>query len=83
MLTRWNSQPFCPSQKIGITVAPCTAAGADRYSQRLLAIRRFAPPSPTRRVALAWRKSFPRPKAVQAVLDAITACKLSGVEKVG
>ena len=67
---------------IGITVAPCTAAGAERYSQRLLAIRRFTPPAPCRRVALAWRKSFPRPKAVQAVLDAIGACHLSGVEKV-
>ena len=67
---------------IGITVAPCTAAGAERYSQRLLAIRRFTPPAPSRRVALAWRKSFPRPKAVQAVLEAIAACRLSGVEKV-
>jgi LysR family hydrogen peroxide-inducible transcriptional activator len=67
---------------IGITVVPCTAAGADRYSQRLLAIRRFSPPAPGRRVALAWRKSFPRPKAAQCVLDAVAACRLSGVQKI-
>lgn len=60
---------------IGVTVLPCTAAGADRYAQRLLAVRRFKGKTPSRRVALAWRKSFPRPQAVAAVRDAIIACK--------
>lgn len=64
---------------IGITVAPCTAAGADRYSQRLLSIRRFEPPVPTRTVALAWRSSFPRPRAVACVEAALRECRLSGV----
>ncbi|MDX9766432.1 MAG: hydrogen peroxide-inducible genes activator, partial [Ectothiorhodospiraceae bacterium] len=52
---------------LGVTVLPCTAAGADRYAQRLVAVRRFEPPVPTRRVALAWRTSFPRPKAIEAL----------------
>ena len=64
---------------IGLTVVPCTAAGADRYSQRLVTIRRFAKPVPVREVALAWRKSFPRPEAAACVLDAMRACQLSGV----
>lgn len=67
---------------IGITVLPCTAAGADRYSQRLLAIRRFAPPVPSRTVALAWRKHFPRPRALAALAEAIRSCGLSCVTPV-
>ncbi len=62
---------------MGLTVLPCTAAGADRYSQRLLAIRRFTRPSPSRVVALAWRATFPRPKVIDAVKDAVAASQLS------
>lgn len=62
---------------IGVTVLPCTAAGADRYAQRLLSIRRFEAPVPTRRVALAWRKSFTRLAAVEAVRTAILGCQLT------
>lgn len=65
---------------IGITVLPSTAAGADRYSQRLLAIRRFEAPAPGRTVGLAWRRSFPRPLAVEAVRQAVLACNLTGVK---
>lgn len=64
---------------MGITVLPCTAAGADRYSQRLLTITRFADPIPHRRIVLAWRKSFPRAEAVDAVRQAILSCQLSCV----
>lgn len=67
---------------IGVTVLPCSAAGADRYAQRLLAIRRFTHPAPSRRVSLAWRRSFPRPKAVDAVYEAFMSCPFSGVEPV-
>jgi LysR family hydrogen peroxide-inducible transcriptional activator len=68
---------------VGVTVLPCTAAGADRYAQRLLVLKRFKPPIPRRRVALAWRKGFYRPQAVAALAKAIRACKLSCVEFVG
>jgi LysR family hydrogen peroxide-inducible transcriptional activator len=68
---------------LGITVLPCTAAGADRYAQRLLVLKRFKPPAPRRRVALAWRAGFYRPQAVAALAKAIRACKLSCVEFVG
>ena len=62
---------------MGITVLPCTAAGADRYSQRLLSIHRFTEPEPFRTVALAWRRSFPRPQAVAAVRQAVLQCQLT------
>jgi len=65
---------------LGVTVLPCTAAGADRYSQRLLAIRRFAHPLPTRTVALAWRVSFSRPKVIDVIRKSVTACNLSCVK---
>jgi LysR family hydrogen peroxide-inducible transcriptional activator len=58
----------------GVTILPCTAAGADRYSQRLLTIRRFEGIQPSRRVVLAWRNSFPRARAIQTVIEAILAC---------
>jgi LysR family hydrogen peroxide-inducible transcriptional activator len=67
---------------IGITILPCTAAGADRFSERLLSIRRFAGETPSRRVALAWRKSFPRPEAVEALVRGVRACHLSCVQPV-
>ena len=65
---------------MGITVLPATAVAADRYAQRLVAIRRFAPPEPRRRVALVWRASFPRPKAIEALRSAILESGLSGIE---
>jgi LysR family hydrogen peroxide-inducible transcriptional activator len=36
---------------------------------------------PTRRVGLAWRRSFPRPEAIEALRKAILACNLPQVEK--
>ena len=65
---------------MGVTVLPCTAAGADRYSQRLLSIRRFEDPVPSRQVALAWRKSFPRPQVIDVLKQAVAACQLSCVQ---
>lgn len=63
---------------LGVTVLPCTAAGAERFSERLLEVRRFAGKTPSRVVALAWRKSFPRPEAInairEAVLDSLPGC---------
>ncbi len=65
---------------LGITVLPCSAAGADRYSQRLVEIRRFREPVPRRTVSIAWRRGFPRPAAIDAVAAAVRACGLSCVD---
>jgi len=65
---------------IGITVLPCTAAGTDKYARRLLQIKRLKNPEPSRCVALAWRSSFPRPKAIEALRQAIISSELSCVK---
>lgn len=67
---------------MGITVLPCTAAGADRYARRLLTIRRFAGKAPHRDVALAWRVSFPRPKVIDVLRDAVADCNLTCTESI-
>ena len=67
---------------MGVTVLPCTAAGADRYSQRLLAICRFASPVPSRVVALAWRASFTRPEVIDVLRDTISASQLSCIHPI-
>jgi len=67
---------------LGVTILPCSAAGAERFSERLLNIRRFEHESPSRTVALAWRKSFPRPQAITALHDAVLRCDMSCVEPV-
>ena len=56
---------------LGVTVVPCTAAGADQFSRRLLEIRRFRNHGFGRQVALAWRRTFTRPEAVDAISSAI------------
>jgi LysR family hydrogen peroxide-inducible transcriptional activator len=65
---------------LGVTVLPCSAAGADRFSQRLVSVKRFAGDAPSRTVAIAWRKSFPRPDAIEALKKAVTACSISCVQ---
>jgi LysR family hydrogen peroxide-inducible transcriptional activator len=65
---------------VGVTVLPSTSVGAGGTGD-LIRILPFARPAPTRRVGLAWRKSFPRPEAIEALRKAILACNLSQVEK--
>lgn len=57
---------------LGITVLPCSAV-MQRYSNPLLKVIPFARPVPTRRIALAWRRSFVRGQAVDALASAIRA----------
>ncbi|HHH37985.1 MAG TPA: hydrogen peroxide-inducible genes activator [Sedimenticola sp.] len=69
---------------IGITVLPKTAAALDRLPQGMLQVRPFAGRRlPSRTVALAWRRSFPRPEAVSVLAEAIQASGLQGVEMLG
>jgi LysR family hydrogen peroxide-inducible transcriptional activator len=64
---------------VGVTVLPATAVSANG-SGDLIRILPFSRP-PTRRVALAWRRSFPRPEAIEALRKAILACNLPQVQK--
>jgi LysR family hydrogen peroxide-inducible transcriptional activator len=67
---------------MGITVLPCTATRLHTASDSLLSYRPFSAPVPSRIVSLAWRKSFPRPRAIEAVRQAALAASLSCVEKI-
>jgi len=48
----------------------------NQYAPGVLARRPFADPVPSRTVALAWRASFPRPKAIEALVQAVAQLKL-------
>lgn len=60
----------------GVTVLPCSSTTASGAESRLLTMRPFTDPAPTREVALAWRVSFPRPKAMDAIADAILSARI-------
>jgi LysR family transcriptional regulator, hydrogen peroxide-inducible genes activator len=66
---------------VGVTVLPATSTGAGGGAGDLIRILPFARPVPTRRVGIAWRRSFPRPAAIEALRKAILACNLPQVEK--
>jgi LysR family hydrogen peroxide-inducible transcriptional activator len=65
---------------VGVTVLPSTSIGAGGTGD-LIRILPFSRPVPTRRVGLAWRRSFPRPEAIEALRKAILACNLPQVIK--
>ncbi|MCW4152124.1 LysR substrate-binding domain-containing protein [Halomonas sp. 18H] len=62
------------ASRLGITVLPHSAIG-HHYAQGLLTTRPFVDPAPGRTVAIAWRASFPRPQAIDAVTQAIATCR--------
>ena len=64
---------------VGITVLPLLAVPESRDG--LLRCVPFEEPAPFRRVSLAWRKSYPRIRAIGALRDAILAIDLPGVTK--
>ncbi len=66
---------------VGITVLPSTSLGGAGGAGDLIRILPFAKPAPTRRVGLAWRRSFPRPEAIEVLRKAVLACNLPQVEK--
>jgi LysR family hydrogen peroxide-inducible transcriptional activator len=55
---------------LGVTVLPCSSIQNGLEGGRLV-YREFSAPVPMRRVVLAWRKSFPRPEAVEALRQTI------------
>ena len=59
---------------LGVSVLPRDAL-TPKYHSRLVVPVAFSRPVPSRRIALARRKSFPRPEAVEAIRDAVLACR--------
>ena len=60
------------ASNLGITVLPCSAT-AERYNNPLIKVIPFVSPAPTRRIAIAWRKSFVRLEAVEKIAESIQA----------
>jgi LysR family hydrogen peroxide-inducible transcriptional activator len=65
---------------IGITVLPAMAA-TDGGADGLLRYLPFEPPAPTRRVVLAWRKSFSRQAALEALRQTVLQAEFGGVRR--
>lgn len=65
----------------GITVLPASA-NTERYSSLLTKTIPFAAPAPARRVALAYRKSFVRKKAIEILAQSIRETQLAGTRPV-
>ena len=66
---------------MGITVVPQLSVRAFERSSGSDHVRYipFAAPAPSRRVVLAWRRSFTRYEAIAALRNAVYACPLDGV----
>lgn len=70
---------YMVSAGMGITVVPQLSVPAQ--AEPHLVFVPFAQPVPTRRVVLAWRRSFTRYEAIAALRNAIYACPLAGVTR--
>jgi LysR family transcriptional regulator, hydrogen peroxide-inducible genes activator len=66
---------------VGVTVLPATSVAGNPSPSDLIRILPFAKPVPARRVAIAWRKSFPRPEAIEVLRKSILSCNLPQVTK--
>jgi len=64
---------------MGVTVVPQLSVPAE--PQPHVSYVRFAAPVPSRRVVLAWRRSFTRYEAIAALRNAVYACPLDGVKR--
>ena len=65
---------------LGISVLPRDAL-TPKYHSRLVVPVPFAKPAPSRRIALAARKSFPRPEAIAAIRDAVADCRSAATKR--
>lgn len=64
---------------LGITVLPRGSIENRPHEPQPLPWIPFSAPAPKRRIALVWRKSFPRMGAIRALHNAILGCGLLGV----
>ncbi|CAG1003736.1 Hydrogen peroxide-inducible genes activator [Rhodocyclaceae bacterium] len=67
---------------VGITVMPATAVDGIPKTDPLLRARPFVEPTPTRRIGLVWRASFPRHQAIDLVRKALLDCRLPGTSPI-
>lgn len=58
---------------LGASVVPLSAVTGVAHSD-LVEVKPFSSPQPKRTLALAWRASYPRPKAIDTLIDSIQYC---------
>ncbi len=66
---------------MGITVLPHSAIDRHNVPGEMLTTRPFADEIPGRRVAMAWRRSFPRPDAIELLWQTIRESLPQGVAR--
>jgi LysR family hydrogen peroxide-inducible transcriptional activator len=68
---------------MGVTVVPQLSVAQTDGSGAPPLVRYipFSDPVPSRRVVLAWRRSFTRYEAIAALRNAIYACSLKGAKR--
>ena len=59
---------------LGVSVLPRDAMTPRHHNAMVVPVP-FADPTPTRRIVLAYRKSFPRPDAMRAIREAVAMCR--------
>jgi LysR family hydrogen peroxide-inducible transcriptional activator len=64
---------------MGVTVVP--QLSISKEAQPLVRYLPFEAPVPTRRVVLAWRRTFTRYEAIAALRNAVYACSLPGTKR--
>jgi LysR family hydrogen peroxide-inducible transcriptional activator len=64
---------------MGITVVPRLSVPVE--PQPHVAYVPFTEPVPSRRIVLAWRRSFPRYEAIAALRNCVYACELQGATR--
>ena len=64
---------------IGITVLPMASVSDAQNKDSMLRYIPFSDRAPDRRVVIAWRKSFTRHAAIEAIRQAVLSCDLTGV----
>ncbi len=74
--------------RTGVAVLPmtsvnsfmCTAMNCEERRNHLVKYAHFKAPAPSRRIALAWRSTFPNRKAIDALLAALRDAPPAGVD---
>jgi LysR family hydrogen peroxide-inducible transcriptional activator len=66
---------------LGITVLPSSAL-TPKYDNKRLIVIELARPVPGRRIGLAWRRGFTRPRVIETIQDAVHALKIPGLTMV-
>jgi LysR family hydrogen peroxide-inducible transcriptional activator len=65
---------------LGVTIVPRSSVENRPDDPKLLVARPLAKPAPQRRIALAWRRSYPRMQAISLLRDSILKSGMKGVK---